>query len=57
MLVLDSQDMMEKQDLTIARRVVDEGRVLVIAVNKWDLVKDGKKALNRWLDDIMAHHP
>ncbi len=56
-LVLDSQDMMEKQDLTIARRVVDEGRVLVIAVNKWDLVKDGKKALNRWLDDIMAHHP
>ena len=25
---------------TIARTVVDEGRALVLAVNKWDLVRD-----------------
>ncbi len=56
-LVLDSHDMMEKQDLTIARRVVDEGRVLVIAVNKWDLVKDGKKALRKLTDRLQTSLP
>ena len=56
-LVLDSQDMMEKQDLTIARRVVDEGRVLVIVVNKWDLVKDGKKALKKLTDRLQTSLP
>ncbi len=56
-LVLDAQDMMEKQDLTIARRVVDEGRVLVIAVNKWDLIKDGKKALGKLTDRLQTSLP
>jgi GTP-binding protein len=49
-LVLDGEVMLERQDLTIARRVVDEGRVLVIAVNKWDAVKD-KKAKRQKLED------
>ncbi len=44
-LVLDAEVMLEKQDLTIARRVVDEGRALVVAANKWDLVEDRKAAL------------
>ena len=56
-LVLDSADMMEKQDLTIARRVVDEGRVLVIAVNKWDLVKDAKKTLAKLTDRLQTSLP
>ncbi len=56
-LVLDSADMMEKQDLTIARRVVTEGRVLVIAVNKWDLVKDSKKALGKLTDRLQTSLP
>jgi GTPase len=56
-LVLDSADMMEKQDLTIARRVVDEGRVLVIAVNKWDLVKDSKKTLAKLTDRLQTSLP
>ena len=44
-LVLDGVSLLEKQDLTIARQVIDEGRALVIAVNKWDLVKEKRKAL------------
>lgn len=109
-LVLDANDMLEKQDLTIARNVIDEGRALVIAVNKWDTIKNQREALdilhdrlqtsfaqargvpivtlsaktgkgldklmdavldvfevwnrristaklNRWLEEIMAHHP
>ena len=39
-LVLDGDAILDKQDLTIARHVIDEGRALVIAVNKWDLVGD-----------------
>ena len=46
-LVLDARDLLEKQDLAIARGVEEEGRVLVIAVNKWDLVEDSKAAVER----------
>lgn len=38
-LVLDADTVLDKQDLTIARQVIDEGRALVIAVNKWDIAK------------------
>ena len=44
-LVLDAQMMLEKQDLTIARMVIEEGRALVIAANKWDAVTDREQAL------------
>jgi len=46
-VVLDAVDMAEKQDLTIAGRVIDEGRALVIAVNKTDLLADDQKASSR----------
>ncbi|GAB4367307.1 MAG: ribosome biogenesis GTPase Der [Kiloniellaceae bacterium] len=39
-LLLDVEEGLEKQDLTIARMVVDEGRALVIGVNKWDACRD-----------------
>ena len=35
-LVLDAHDPLNKQDLTIAAQVIEEGRVLVLALNKWD---------------------
>jgi GTPase len=38
-LLLDAERPFEKQDLQIADLVVEEGRALVIAVNKWDLVR------------------
>ena len=38
-LVLDADAVLDKQDLTIARNVLDEGRALIIAVNKWDIAK------------------
>jgi GTP-binding protein len=46
-LVLDAADMLEKQDLAIARHVIDEGRALVIAANKWDAIKDKPEALKK----------
>ncbi|MBB5519171.1 ribosome biogenesis GTPase Der [Amphiplicatus metriothermophilus] len=39
-LLLDAGQPFEKQDLQIADLVLREGRALVIAVNKWDLVED-----------------
>jgi GTP-binding protein len=46
-LVLDGEQMLERQDLAIARLVEEEGRALVLAVNKWDAVADKPKALER----------
>ena len=48
-LVLDADGVLDKQDLTIARKVLDEGRALVIAVNKWDIA-DKKEALQKLND-------
>ncbi|MAU41933.1 MAG: ribosome biogenesis GTPase Der [Kordiimonas sp.] len=45
-LMIDALDPLEKQDLTIASLVIQEGRGLVIAVNKIDLVEDRQATLN-----------
>lgn len=50
-LVLDADAVLDKQDLTIARQVIDEGRALVIAVNKWDIAKRSE-ALQRLNDKL-----
>lgn len=39
-VLVDALEPFEKQDLQIADLVLREGRALVIAVNKWDLVED-----------------
>lgn len=44
-LVLDANQPMERQDLMIASRVLEEGRGLVIALNKWDSVTNPKEVL------------
>ena len=46
-VVLDAGDMLEKQDLTLAGRVIDEGRALVIAVNKTDLLTDDRSGASK----------
>ena len=45
MLLLDAEAPFEKQDLTIADLVEREGRGLVFAVNKWDLVAEPQSRL------------
>jgi GTP-binding protein len=59
-LVLDATEVgdfgseLGKQDLTIARKVVEEGRALVIAANKWDAVAD-PRAVGRRLAESLEH--
>ena len=37
-LMMDATEPLEKQDLQLADMVADEGRAIVLALNKWDLV-------------------
>lgn len=43
-LLMDATNAFEKQDLQIADLVVREGRALILALNKWDLVDDKVEA-------------
>lgn len=45
-LMLDATLGLEAQDLRIADRVLDEGRALVIAINKWDVAEDTSALFN-----------
>ncbi|MBJ6988823.1 MULTISPECIES: ribosome biogenesis GTPase Der [unclassified Devosia] len=44
-LMLDATIPFEKQDLALADLVEREGRAMVIALNKWDLIEDKNKTL------------
>jgi len=47
-LLLDATAPFEKQDLTIADLIAREGRSIVFALNKWDLVPDKAGAISRF---------
>lgn len=49
-LVIDGTRGFDKQDIAIARHVADEGRVLILAVNKWDVVNN-KDDVRQQIDD------
>lgn len=51
-LVIDATQPLEKQDLTIAELVEKEGRGLVLAATKWDLVEDRRAALEHLRERI-----
>jgi GTP-binding protein len=59
-LLVDAERPLEHQDLTIGDLVTEEGRALVVAVNKWDLVEEKPrrlKELREILGDSLAQVP
>ena len=56
-LVMDAEAILDKQDLAIARLVVEEGRALVIAINKWDAVSNPAQAMARLRDRLETSLP
>ncbi|MBU6443528.1 MAG: ribosome biogenesis GTPase Der [Alphaproteobacteria bacterium] len=46
-VMIDATAPFEKQDLTIADLIAREGRAIVFAINKWDLVPDKSGAIKR----------
>jgi GTP-binding protein len=56
-LLLDATKGLEAQDLRIADRVLEEGRALIIALNKWDVAENGSalyQGVRKALDDGLA---
>ncbi|MFN3288642.1 MAG: ribosome biogenesis GTPase Der, partial [Sphingomonadaceae bacterium] len=45
-LLLDATRGLEAQDLRIADQVLEEGRALVVALNKWDVAEDQSRLFN-----------
>ena len=45
-LLLDATRGLESQDLRIASQVIEEGRVLIIALNKWDVAENASALFN-----------
>ncbi|KTE01386.1 MULTISPECIES: ribosome biogenesis GTPase Der [unclassified Sphingopyxis] len=45
-LLLDATKGLESQDLHIADRVLQEGRALIVALNKWDVAEDPSSLFN-----------
>jgi len=56
-LVMDAEALGDRQDFVIANHVVEEGRALVIAVNKWDLVEDEAEAMEKLTDRMQTSLP
>ena len=52
-LLIDAERPFEHQDLTIGDMIASEGRAIVVAVNKWDLVTEKQKLLKD-LREIVA---
>lgn len=56
-LLLDATRGLEHQDLKIASMVLEEGRALIVAINKWDVAEDASGLFNgvrAALDDGLA---
>jgi len=54
-VVMDVLTLFDKQDLQITQSIIDEGRALVLVVNKWDLVKDKtavRKSIEKKLEEL-----
>jgi GTP-binding protein len=56
-LTVDASTPLEQQDITIANRVAEAGRALVVAANKWDLVEDPEVALGLLRDRLESRLP
>ena len=44
-LVIDASNVISAQDLNLLGQVLNNGKALVIAANKWDLLKDHEKKI------------
>lgn len=53
-VVLDATEPPAKQDLGIAARALDEGRAIIIVLNKWDLVEE-RAGVRRAMAEHVAH--
>ena len=51
-LVIDACEGVSEQDAKIAGIAHERGKVIIVAVNKWDLISKDNSTMNKYLDDI-----
>ena len=56
LIVIDASQGIQHQDCALVQQAVQEGRSVVIALNKWDKVRDPAEILSH-LPKFWAHHP
>ena len=54
LFVIDVLDGVTEQDLKLAGRIIDEGRAVIIIVNKWDAVEKDSHTIYEYQKDIQA---
>ncbi len=54
LFVIDVLDGVTEQDLKLAGRIIDEGRAVILVINKWDAVEKDTGTINEYKKEIMA---
>ncbi len=54
LLILDAQDGVTEQDMRIAGMIREEGKALVITINKWDLIDKETGTLETFQKDVLG---
>ena len=52
---LPMRELIEKQDLALAAEVIEEGRALILAINKWDMVQKKEQLLKHLREQLDVH--
>lgn len=52
LMMIDAQEGVTSQDKKIAGYAHDEGKAMVIAINKWDLMEKDSKTMERYTDEV-----
>ena len=54
LFVIDVLDGVTEQDLKLAGRIIDEGRAVILVINKWDAVEKDTGTINQYRKEILA---
>ncbi|MEL6437927.1 MAG: ribosome biogenesis GTPase Der [Cyanobacteria bacterium J06621_8] len=54
LFVIDVLDGVTEQDLKLAGRIIDEGRAVILVINKWDAVEKDSSTINQYKKEILA---
>ncbi len=54
LFVIDVLDGVTEQDLKLAGRIIDEGRAVILVINKWDAVEKDTGTINQYKKAIMS---
>lgn len=54
LFVIDVLDGITEQDLKLAGRIIDEGRAVVLIINKWDAVEKDSSTIDRYRKAILS---